>query len=95
MVLKGEKAENGKSQILDLARGLLPPSAISTIPAAKLGDEIKKARKGSLEQRVEDLTKFLYDSRKGSKAALVGPGQAIAGQFGGRVKRNGAGAKPH
>jgi phage/plasmid-associated DNA primase len=39
VVLKGEKAENGKSQILDLNRGLLPASAIASITAAKFGDE--------------------------------------------------------
>jgi phage/plasmid-associated DNA primase len=39
VVLHGKTAENGKSQILDLARGLLPPSAICSVPAAKMGDE--------------------------------------------------------
>jgi P4 family phage/plasmid primase-like protien len=39
VILVGESAENGKSQILDLARGLLPPSAISSIPAGRMGDE--------------------------------------------------------
>ncbi len=39
VILKGERAENGKSQILDLARGLLPPSAISSVTAARMGDE--------------------------------------------------------
>jgi P4 family phage/plasmid primase-like protien len=38
-ILKGETAENGKSQILDLARGLLPPSAICSVTAARMGDE--------------------------------------------------------
>jgi len=38
-ILKGEKAENGKSQILDLARGLLPATAICSISAARMGDE--------------------------------------------------------
>ena len=39
IVLKGEKAENGKSQILDLIRGLLPASATASVTAAKFGDE--------------------------------------------------------
>lgn len=39
IILKGERAENGKSQILDLARGLLPQTAISSVPAARMGDE--------------------------------------------------------
>jgi HK97 family phage major capsid protein len=60
----------------------------------KLGDEIKKTRKASLEQRVDDLTKMLYDSRKGSKAALVGNGKSMAsGMFGSRIK-NAGGVKP-
>jgi P4 family phage/plasmid primase-like protien len=39
VVLHGKTAENGKSQILQLARGLLPDSAICCVPAAKMGDE--------------------------------------------------------
>ena len=39
MILEGKTAENGKSQVLDLFRGLLPPEAVTSIPAAKMGDE--------------------------------------------------------
>ena len=39
VILEGKTAENGKSQILDLFRGLLPPSAIAAVPAAKMGDQ--------------------------------------------------------
>ena len=39
VILKGETAENGKSQILDLFRSLLPPDAIASIPAGKMSDE--------------------------------------------------------
>jgi P4 family phage/plasmid primase-like protien len=39
VVLLGPTAQNGKSQILDLLRGLLPADAISTIPPGKFGDE--------------------------------------------------------
>ncbi len=39
VVLHGKTAENGKSQILELARGLLPESAICSVPASKMGDE--------------------------------------------------------
>ena len=38
VILAGATAENGKSQILDLFRGLLPPDAVASIPAAKMGD---------------------------------------------------------
>lgn len=39
VILKGETAENGKSQILDLTRALLPASAICSVTAARVGDE--------------------------------------------------------
>jgi P4 family phage/plasmid primase-like protien len=39
VILFGQTAENGKSQILDLVRGLLPPSAVCSVPAARMGDE--------------------------------------------------------
>lgn len=39
IILKGETAENGKSQILDLARSLLPESAVCPVTAACMGDE--------------------------------------------------------
>src|SRR5271165_1299945 len=39
VILEGKTAENGKSQILDLFRGLLPSDAVTSIPAAKMSDE--------------------------------------------------------
>jgi P4 family phage/plasmid primase-like protien len=39
IILKGETAENGKSQILDLARSLLPEEAVASVTAASVGDE--------------------------------------------------------
>ncbi len=39
VVLLGRTAENGKSQILDLLRGLLPPSAVSSVPPSRFGDD--------------------------------------------------------
>jgi P4 family phage/plasmid primase-like protien len=39
VILYGNRAQNGKSQILDLLRGLLPPDAIASITAGKMGDE--------------------------------------------------------
>lgn len=39
VVMYGLRAENGKSQVLDLVRGLLPKEAVSSIPLNKLGDE--------------------------------------------------------
>jgi putative DNA primase/helicase len=38
LVLKGETAENGKSQMLDVFRSLLPPSAVSSISPSKFHD---------------------------------------------------------
>jgi P4 family phage/plasmid primase-like protien len=39
VVLHGKTAENGKSQVLELARGLLPASAICSVPASQMGDD--------------------------------------------------------
>lgn len=39
VILKGERAENGKSQVLDIARGVLPPTAIASVTASRMGDE--------------------------------------------------------
>jgi P4 family phage/plasmid primase-like protien len=38
LVLKGETAENGKSQVLDLMRALLPKEAVSSISPARFDD---------------------------------------------------------
>jgi P4 family phage/plasmid primase-like protien len=39
VVLLGRTAENGKSQILDLLRGLLPSNAVSSVPPSRFGDD--------------------------------------------------------
>lgn len=39
IIFKGERAENGKSQVLQLLRSLLPKEAVCTITAAKMSDE--------------------------------------------------------
>jgi putative DNA primase/helicase len=39
VVLLGREAENGKSQILDLLRGMLPASAVASVPPNKFADE--------------------------------------------------------
>jgi phage/plasmid-associated DNA primase len=39
VILKGERAENGKSQVLDLYRSLLPPDAVASMPAGKMSEE--------------------------------------------------------
>ena len=38
VVFLGAKAENGKSQILDMAKGLLPPGAVSHTPPQDFSD---------------------------------------------------------
>ena len=39
LVLHGQTAENGKSQVLDLMRGMLPDEAVVAIPLHRFGDE--------------------------------------------------------
>jgi phage/plasmid-associated DNA primase len=41
IVLLGRSAENGKSQFLDMLTGLLPPSAVCTVPPDRLHDDNK------------------------------------------------------
>jgi phage/plasmid-associated DNA primase len=41
IVLLGRTAENGKSQILDMMEGLLPPEAASSIPPHRFDDDNK------------------------------------------------------
>jgi phage/plasmid-associated DNA primase len=38
-VLLGHTAENGKSQVLDLLRGLLPAGGVSSVPPSRFGDD--------------------------------------------------------
>jgi P4 family phage/plasmid primase-like protien len=39
VILYGATAENGKSAILDMLRGLVPATALAAVPAGKMGDE--------------------------------------------------------
>jgi phage/plasmid-associated DNA primase len=41
IVLLGRTAENGKSQVLDMMEGLLPPEAVSSIPPHRFDDDNK------------------------------------------------------
>lgn len=43
IVLLGETAENGKSQVLDALKGLLPPEAISSVTPQQMGHEQYRA----------------------------------------------------
>lgn len=72
MALHGKTAENGKSQVLELARGLLPDSAICSVPASKMGDErhvigpVGKLLKASDELSAEAIATDTFK-------AVVGP----------------------
>jgi putative DNA primase/helicase len=39
IVLHGMSADNGKSELLEMMRGLLPPDAVCSVPPSKLGDQ--------------------------------------------------------
>jgi len=57
IVLKGATAENGKSQVLDLIRGLLPAGAVASIPLGKMGDvKYASALAGKLLNASDELT---------------------------------------
>ena len=55
-ILLGESAQNGKSQILEVFRGLVPPEASVSIPLALLGDQAHLAQlQGKMLNAVDEL----------------------------------------
>jgi P4 family phage/plasmid primase-like protien len=73
IILKGETAENGKSQILDLLRGLLPETAICSIPPQKLADErFVVALAGKLLNASDELTSASAIGSDSFKSAITG-----------------------
>ena len=57
IVLLGELAENGKSQILEAIRGLLPASAVASVSASKFGDDRHIVRlRGKLLNATDELS---------------------------------------
>jgi len=56
VILKGETAENGKSQILDLYRSLLPPEAVASIPAAKMDERYLPQLAGKYLNAADELS---------------------------------------
>lgn len=73
VILKGETAENGKSQILDLLRGLLPDTAICSIPPQKLADEKFAVRlAGKLLNASDELTSAAAIGSDSFKSAITG-----------------------
>jgi phage/plasmid-associated DNA primase len=73
VVLLGRTAENGKSQILDLLRGLLPTGAVSSLPPSKFGDErhvVKLA--GKLLNTSDELGTARAIAWDGFKAIITG-----------------------
>jgi P4 family phage/plasmid primase-like protien len=73
VVLKGECAENGKSQVLDLARGILPATAVCTITPARLGDERHiVALAGKLLNASDELSSATAVAAEVFKAVITG-----------------------
>ncbi|EFH12952.1 DUF5906 domain-containing protein [Pseudoroseomonas cervicalis] len=73
IILKGETAENGKSQILDLLRGLLPDTAICSIPPQKLADErFLVTLAGKLLNASDELTSATAIGSDSFKSAITG-----------------------
>jgi putative DNA primase/helicase len=72
VVLAGETAENGKSQILDVIRGLLPSSAVASVSASKFGDErFIVGLRGKLLNATDELSEGAIAS-EAFKAAITG-----------------------
>ena len=73
VILKGETAENGKSQVLDLARGLLPPSAVCSLTAARMADERHiVGLAGKLLNASDELTSAAAIASETFKAVITG-----------------------
>jgi P4 family phage/plasmid primase-like protien len=73
VVLLGRTAENGKSQILDLLRGLLPPSAVSSVPPTKFGDDRHSVKLvGKLLNTSDELGTAKAIASEGFKAIITG-----------------------
>lgn len=78
VILKGPEADNGKSQFLDMLRGLLPASAISSVTASKMGDERHIiGLQGKLLNASDELSSAAIASNA-FKAAVTG--EPIAGR---------------
>lgn len=72
-ILKGETAENGKSQILDIIRGVLPHSAVCNVTAAKMGDDHHViALAGKLLNACDELSSAQAVSSEIYKAVITG-----------------------
>ena len=72
-VLLGRTAENGKSQVLDLLRGLLPPTAVSSVPPSKFGDDRHLAKLvGKLLNTSDELGSAQAIASDGFKAIITG-----------------------
>jgi putative DNA primase/helicase len=72
-ILLGRTAENGKSQVLDLLRGLLPPSAVSSVPPSKFGDDRHLAKLvGRLLNTSDELGSAQAIASDGFKAIITG-----------------------
>jgi len=72
-VLLGRSAGNGKSRILDLLRGLLPPSAVSSVPPTKFGDDRHAVKLvGKLLNTSDELGTAKAIASEGFKAVITG-----------------------
>ncbi|MDD3182189.1 MAG: toprim domain-containing protein [Alphaproteobacteria bacterium] len=73
LVLEGKPADNGKSQYLDLPRGMLPSSAICSVSAARMGDERHViALAGKLLNASDELSSSKAISSDTFKAIITG-----------------------
>jgi P4 family phage/plasmid primase-like protien len=73
VVLLGDSAENGKSQVLDLIRGLLPEDAVSAIQLGKLGvDSFVCKLVGKLLNASDELTSAAAVASDAFKSVITG-----------------------
>jgi len=73
IIVWGKSADNGKSQLLDMIRGVVPPSAIASVPAAKLSDQSFLVRiAGKLLNATDELSGTAAIAGETFKACVTG-----------------------
>jgi P4 family phage/plasmid primase-like protien len=72
VILKGDKAENGKSQILELFRGLLPSDAIASLPAGKMEERYLPLLIGKHLNAADELSSASAIASEVFKTAVTG-----------------------
>lgn len=78
IILLGETAGNGKSQVLAMMRGLLPGSAVSSVTPAEMGDKGRRAQLAGI--RLNTADELGVDSIRSDTFKAVVSGDRMSGK---------------